>query len=210
MNRVYEMTGLHGVDSVIWKRLRQWMAAGLLALCGILIWPSATGDMILSHAGYVAGAQSQAGVIRVAPSPAQIETGELVTVEIWVDDVVGYYGIELRARFNPDRVTVPSANCTPLWDVFDAQNHFIVSNVVDNATGEFQYVVLNLNPAEPFSGSGRICSITFMGLEDGISSLEIYHAKASDRDATPLWPSRGITAMIWIGEIEQVFLPVVG
>ena len=198
-----------GIGRVFWKQCRERVFVGVFLLCAVLLLPAMNVSRA-SLAWAVAGEESQAGTIRVTPSPAQIDVDESVTVEIWVDDVVGYYGIELRARFNPARVMAPSANCTPLWDVFDAQDHFILSNVVDNETGEFVYIVSNLNPAEPFSGSGRICSITFVGLEDGLSSLEIYYAKASDRDATPLWPSQGITAMIWVGEIEQLFLPVVG
>ena len=136
------------------------------------------------------GIMAEPGTIRVIPSPANVTPGGTVTVDIRLEGVEDYYGIEIQLSFDPSIVQVPSMMATPRWDLFDPFNSMIVRNYVDNSAGTFLYVITNTNPGAPFSGSGRVCSLTFEGVTEGTSNLIFEHAKGSTIDAEPLWPAR--------------------
>jgi hypothetical protein len=133
---------------------------------------------------------AQAGTILMQPTSTSIAVGESVTVEVWLEDVADYYGIDLRFTFDPDVVQVPSENVRPLWDIFDAANHWTLMNAADNDAGTVQYALTNLNPAEPFTGTGRVCSVIFSGLTSGTTPLAFYYAKGSTRRGASLYPTQ--------------------
>jgi hypothetical protein len=136
----------------------------------------------------IAGAQAQAGTIRISPTLTTVSVGEIVTVEVWLEDIADYYGVDFRLYFNPNVVEAPSGVATPLWDIFDEGNHWITRNEADNINGTVWYALTNLNPAQPFTGTGRICSITFRAREVGTTTLDIYYAKGSTRNGEGLYP----------------------
>jgi hypothetical protein len=121
------------------------------------------------------------GTIQFRPTIAYVSPGGTVTVEVWLQDVGGIYGLDLRFDFDKDLVSVPSGNVTPLWDVFDSANHFFVGNSANNSTGKVLYAVVNTEPAVPFTGTGRVCSVTFSGLEEGTAALTWTSVTGSDR-----------------------------
>ncbi|MBC7265224.1 MAG: hypothetical protein H5T64_12845 [Chloroflexi bacterium] len=129
------------------------------------------------------------GTLRISPPSATIDVGGNVTVDILLENGGNYYGLDLRFSFDKNLVSVPSGQVTPLWEVFDPVNHFIIKNQADNANGTVWYAVTNINPAEPFTGTGRICSVTFSGLAPGTTALHFTYAKGSTRDGAALWPA---------------------
>jgi len=132
---------------------------------------------------------SVAGSIRILPATAQIDPGQSVTVEIWLENVGDFYGLDLRFSFDPAVVSVPTGKATPLWELFDATNHMVIKNEANNTTGQVWYAVTNLNPAAPFSGSGRVASITFQGVAPGGSPLTFSYVKGGDREGGSLYPT---------------------
>lgn len=142
----------------------------------------------IGHQGV--GPQDLAGTIKILPNPATVDIGNTVTVYVWLENVGNYYGVDLRFDYDKDLVNVPSGNTTPLWEVFDASSHFIVKNTADNVNGNVWYAVSNMNPAEPFTGTGRVCSITFSGLSAGTTTLDFTYVKGTTRDGTALWPTQ--------------------
>lgn len=159
------------------RLLAVWVAACLLWVGG--------GSSLAGSAAHA----SSGPVVKVEPASAHIyPVGATTTVEVWVQDVQALYGIDVRLAFDPGVVNVPSGQVTPLWEVFDASNHFIVKNVADNGAGTIWYAITNINPAQPFTGTGRICSITFSGVAVGVSDLQFTYAKGSTRDGTAIWP----------------------
>lgn len=125
-------------------------------------------------------------VIRVLPAPTSVPVGGSVTVDIWREDVGNYYGIDFRLSYDPALVQVPAGAVTPMWKVFDPINHFIIKNTA--ADGQVWYAVTNINPAEPFTGTGRVASITFSGLADGTTALHFTYAKGSTRTGVSMYP----------------------
>ncbi|MDH7488967.1 MAG: SdrD B-like domain-containing protein [Anaerolineae bacterium] len=135
--------------------------------------------------------QDLAGTIRILPNPAYVDVGGTVTVYVWLENGGNYYGLDLRFIFENDKASVPSGKTTPLWDLFDADNHFIIKNKVEDYDATHQrvwYAVTNLDPAEPFTGTGRVCSVTFEGLAPGTTVLDFIYAKGSTRDGAALYP----------------------
>ncbi len=176
-----------------------------LVLAGIAIAPNGRGTAFAG--GEPKASVGNAGIVRVqAPSAAQ-PIGSDVTVEIWLDGASNLYGIDVRLAFDPDVVNVPSEQVTPLWDVFDANNHFVIKNHVDNDAGIAWYAVTNVNPSEPFTGTGRVCSITFSGLHPGVTDLEYTYVKGSTRDGAALYPLR-VDGMLAI-ERWSIHLPTI-
>ncbi len=164
--------------------------------------------LAMAQGGNDAEGTDSAGTIRILPMPARVDSGGVVTVDIWLENVRDYYGIDARLHFDTARLQATSNRVTPSWDVFDENNHFFVKNQIDNATGEIWYAVTNVSPAEPFTGSGRICSITFLGTEDGAAVLDFYYVKGSTIDGNPLYPAQADGAIL-VGPAYLLYLPCV-
>lgn len=132
--------------------------------------------------------QAEAGTIAIRPSSTTVGVGQKVTVEVWLEDVADYYTIDLRFSFDPNVVTVPSGKVAPLWDVFDEEKSYGLLNEADNVSGTVEYAVTNLNPAEPFTGTGRVCAVTFSGVTTGATALDFYYVQGGTRRGIGLYP----------------------
>ena len=147
------------------------------------------------------GSATGAGTVRLVPSVTQMVPGESADVEIWLDGVEDYYGIDVRIGFDPSVVDVPDGLVTPIWDLFDPSNHWIIRNRVNDQAGEAWYAVTNHNPAEPFEGAGRICRITFQAVITGSTTLDVRYARGSTHLGQTLEPER-VGAEITVGAPE--------
>jgi hypothetical protein len=133
---------------------------------------------------------AEAGTLRLVPASAQVDPGDTVQVEVWLENVAEYYTLDVRVGFDPELVEVPDGGVDPLWDLFDKNNHWIIRKQVDHDAGEVWYAVTNLNPAQAFEGTGRVCAITFQGLTSGTTSLDINYAQGSTRFGESLYPEQ--------------------
>lgn len=187
--------------AISWNRSLRRLCVLLVALVlGSAVWGGRT---------WAGGAPS----VQVLPPSVHLESvGESTPLDVYLEGVEGIYGLDVRLSFDPEIVTVPAGRVTPLWEVFDPYNHFVVKNEVNNEAGTIWYAVTNINPAEPFSGGGRVCSIVFQGEAEGISDITFTYAKGSDRDGTAIWPEpQG--GLIAVGDVQTgsvaVWLPLV-
>jgi hypothetical protein len=146
----------------------------------------------------------------LSAASARSDAGEggTVTVEVWLEDVSNYYGLEMRLYFDTSRLRVGAGKVTPLWEVFDEDNHFTIKNQADNSAGVIQYALTNMNPAEPFTGTGRVCSITFTGMSSGAAVLDFFYVKGSTRDGDELYPAP-MDGSVVVGSMYRSHLPVV-
>jgi hypothetical protein len=143
-----------------------------------------------AHAAARARLAAEAGTMRLLPETETIAPGETVEVVVWLEDVADYYSLDLRVEFDPDIVDVPAGQATPLWDVFHRQHNFLIKNQVDAQEGRVWYALTNISPAESFTGTGRVCRITFRGLTTGTTPLDILYAKGRSPSGTDLFPAR--------------------
>ncbi|MFP3897171.1 MAG: cohesin domain-containing protein [Anaerolineales bacterium] len=142
--------------------------------------------------------QGSAGTIRILPETANMDQGEEVTVYVWLEDVGDYYGLDFKLDYDESVVSVPAGQVTPLWEVFDESNHFMIKNQADDGT--VWYAITNINPAEPFTGTGRVCSITFRGDTPGTSALDFSSAEGSTRHGEALYPTQVDGSVVVSGE----------
>ncbi len=137
------------------------------------------------------GSQNGAGTLHILPNPAYVDVGGTVTVYVWLENAENYYGLDFRFTFDKNRVSIPTNKVSPLWEVFDEDNHFIIRNVVDSVDSTYNrlwYAVTNVSPAEPFTGTGRLGAITFQGLSEGTTVLHFIYAQGGTKNGDPLNP----------------------
>ena len=142
-----------------------------------------------------------AGTVYLSPSSSTIDVGETVTVDVWINDTADLYGMDFCISFDGGIVSVPSNNATMLWEVLDPVYKWVLYNTVTGAAEStcpctpiptdtlYHYLVTNLNPAEPFSGSGRFARLTFQGLSPGTTALQFCYVFGSTRSGGSLYPA---------------------
>lgn len=129
--------------------------------------------------------RAQAGGTIVHPDPATIDVGQgqIETINIVIDNAQAAYGIDVRAKFDPNVIEVvdadPDTDGVQMTPGTFIKPDFIVRNSADNQQGTLQYVVTQVNPSPPATGSGVILSLQVRGKTLGahtalsITSLEI-------------------------------------
>jgi hypothetical protein len=140
--------------------------------------------------------QDSGGTLQILPNPAKVNVGDTVTVDVYLAGAENIWSIDLRFTFDREKVSVVPYSeweaARPRWEVFDPNplRHIVLGNGVSPVDGtsfdEFVYIVTNLNPAVPFTGSGAICSITFSGLSAGTHPLHFTYVKGVNLVGTNL------------------------
>jgi hypothetical protein len=138
----------------------------------------------------VAHAQAQTATVRVMPALIQINPGQTAELAIEVVDVQNLYGFDLQLAFNPGVMEVVDANPNQSGvqviqgDFMD--QGFEAVNEVDNTTGTLRFVMTQLNPSQPKSGTGMLVRLQLRGLSGGSTPLTLAFAELVDRDANVL------------------------
>nr|MBC7245924.1 hypothetical protein [Chloroflexota bacterium] len=138
------------------------------------------------------------GILSFSPSSATIPVGGTVTMYVLLSNVENIYGMVFRFCFDSTIVSIPLNMATLLWEVLDEFNNTVLRNGVYNPNSSlctcsisthkwYWYSVTNLYPAKPFTGTGRLASLTFQGLAPGTTALHFCYAKGSTRDSFSLW-----------------------
>ena len=123
--------------------------------------------------------------MRSDPSALDLSPGQLVTLHIMLENASDVYGIDLRASFDPALVEIMDAD--PAQDGIQmipgtfVKPDFVVRNAVENGTGSLRYVVTQVNPTPPATGSGILVSLQARGKAAGKSELKIESVQMADR-----------------------------
>jgi len=147
-------------------------------------------------------AQTASTTITLDPSAAVIKEGETISVSIRIDDVMNLYGADVNLSFDPQVLSVIDAYESisginlEHGDVLDPP-YYIVFNFADNTTGNIRYVLTQLNPTDPFSGSGVLAVIHFQAKQAGYSDLIFDNSKLGDDNGKEI-PATNIDGTITI------------
>lgn len=145
--------------------------------------------MPLAHA-----AAQTAAVVAVAPADFELGAGMTADLAIEVRDVQDLYGIDITVLFDPAVVEVVDANPSLAGDQVSLgvflEGGMAVINQADNAAGSVHFVMTQLNPAEPKSGSGNLLVIRFRGKQPGTSPVTLVDAQLATRDGESIDSSR--------------------
>ena len=127
-------------------------------------------------------------IVRCDPSTVSGTTAQTLTVDLYVQDVTGLYGIDLRTAFDPtiaqvvDEDTGPLAPGVQLLPVGTFLHpDYLARNVVDNTLGTIRYAASQTNPTAPASGSGPVARIRFTALQPGQFTMTFAYRELSDR-----------------------------
>lgn len=115
---------------------------------------------------------------------------DTLTVTVQISNVVDLYAGEFNLDFPHDAIAVVDTNPTrsgvqiapadcPVPD-------FVAINSVDNATGDLSYVVTQLNPTSPVTGSCSTAYIPIRGLQEGTVHLSFSKLLLGTREGNPI------------------------
>jgi len=116
----------------------------------------------------------------------QVNVGDEITVTIRISDVVNLYGIDVSLHFTPTDVEVVDTGASAGVQITPADcpaPDFKVVNKANNTTGAIDYVVTQLNPTPPFSGSCAVAHIRLKALQEGITSVRFVGQILSDKNS---------------------------
>lgn len=130
---------------------------------------------LIASLGVAGSAFAQsAPVVRVEPTATTISQGQVVTIQIRIDNVTNLGGAEIHLAFNSNVLEVIDAD--PAQDGVQIANggmlspDFTASNSADNSLGTIDYDVTQVNHAG-VNGSGILAIISFRGKAVGVSPI---------------------------------------
>jgi hypothetical protein len=146
---------------------------------------------------------AQGAIVHPEPLAAEIGQDQVEIVHVVLQDTQDAYAIDVQASFDPTAVEVVDAN--PEQDGVQVipgdflKPDFAVRNTADNNAGTLQYVITQVNPSEPATGTGTVFSIQFRGKALGAqSALRIDSVQIADRRGATLGaqPQNGTLAVV--------------
>jgi hypothetical protein len=157
----------------------------------LFIWPSAIMLALAALFAALPAAAQDSAVLRAETPELTVGAGQLEVLNLMIDGAAGAYGIDIRASFDPALVEVYDADAErdgvqmvpgPLL-----KPDFLVRNEVDNTAGTLRYVITQVNPTPPATGSGVVLSIILRGKAEGATGkLTIDAVEIADRTGTLL------------------------
>jgi LysM repeat protein len=132
-------------------------------------------------------------VVLVNPPSQSVDVDQTVTVEIKVESVTDLYGVDVRLTFDAAKLEAQDADGNAANGVqvapgsfLDPAQGFLAQNVVDNSTGQVQYVFALMAPATAQSGTGVLASITFKAKAQGNALITLDSVTLSSDQAQPI------------------------
>ena len=132
----------------------------------------------------VVAAQGETTVY-VEPADQTIPKNAETTVEVWISDVVDFYGAQFELAFDDTVVeglsVVEGAAFTAYPDEYE-----VVQSEIVSATVKFAATLLRVPKAGPLSGDVHLATITFQGVEAGTSELILGNVQVADSEGRPV------------------------
>jgi LysM repeat protein len=139
--------------------------------------------------GTVAVAQDEAAV-RLQPSTQQVNIGDVIAVEVRIDNAVNLVAASIQLQFNPAILQVQDADTGREGVQIQPGNFpapdFVAINVVTNTTGIINYWVTEIPPFELANESGLLATITFQAIAPGSSDLTFTEVVLSNNVPQPI------------------------
>ncbi|HBA91728.1 MAG TPA: hypothetical protein DCZ08_08215 [Anaerolineaceae bacterium] len=159
-----------------------------------------------------AQAGAQIGVLQ----PLTAVSDVLIEVPIQVVDVTDLYAVDLELTFDPNVVTAEDADPTNpgvqlgIGSFLDAG--LVLYNEVDNQQGIARFVMTQVNPSEPKSGSGIVVVLYLKGVQVGKSALLMTNVQLADRTGVEI-PASGVNSTLTVAAtgptVSATAIPVV-
>ncbi|HEY3291268.1 MAG TPA: cohesin domain-containing protein [Anaerolineae bacterium] len=159
-------------------------------------------------------AQNSAPTVNLNPAVLQIPVGNVAEAAIQIDGVQDLYGFDVALKFDPNAVEVVAADAAnpkaPLAAGKFLDAGFVAVNLADNAAGTTRFVMTQLNPSEPKSGSGILVVMKLRGLKEGAkAALTFTRADLARRDGKTFTatPVSGQVSVVAASQVVQAPSP---
>jgi len=130
-------------------------------------------------------------LVRCEPSVAIGPATTTLSVDIFVEDVVGLYGADIRLTFDTTAAQVidtdpgmPGVQIQPLAGFLSPD--LVIRREADNTTGLIWYAVTQLNPSPPATGSGALARITFQPQSTAAFTMPVINHQLAASGGLPL------------------------
>ena len=140
----------------------------------------------------------------------------VVEVPIQVADVTDLYTVDIELTFDPSVATAEDADpASPgvqlgIGSFLDAG--LVLYNEVDNQQGIARFVMTQVNPSEPKSGSGVLVVLYLKGVQVGKSALLMTNVQLADRTGVEI-PASGVNSTLTVAAtgptVKATAIPVV-
>ena len=116
------------------------------------------------------------------------------TVSVSVQGVSPVYGADIRLAFDPNVLQVIDADEeTPdiieHGDFLTANPDFVLRNQANNQTGQIEYALVLVNPAEPVQGDGLLAKVTFRARASAQTEVKLTQAQFGTRGGDVIEPA---------------------
>ncbi len=133
---------------------------------------------------------------RPVPLSSTVSTGQIVHVDVWVENITQLYSADVVLTFDPAFLRPRTTQVRPGPFLADG-GAMVTRNQVNGAAGTAQLVVTRLSPMPAVSGSGVLFSLDFDALAAGTTTLGISRAQAAAPGAVAI-PVMLATAVVTI------------
>ena len=156
-------------------------------------------------------ALASGAIVRPLPEYSEIAVGQEKEIEIVVEDVEDLYGLDIRTRFDPAILEVvdadPDREGTQVAAGQFPHPDFAVKQEADNDAGTIWYVVTQLNPRQPASGSGTAFTIRFRTKGTGSSVIDIESVDLVDRNGRSIEAERAGGEIVVVASDGATLVP---
>jgi hypothetical protein len=151
-------------------------------------------------------------VVRVQPATLEVDSEEVFTLQVSVENVVELYGFDILLEFDPILIQITGVE---MGEFLEQGLYF---DNIDNSSGSVQIVNSQVNPEDPQSGSGILALIHFVALtKAGVSPIDFPvsddFVALSDEEGNQIECNlvNGSVEVIGSGEKEEylVFIPLI-
>ncbi|MFZ5809010.1 MAG: cohesin domain-containing protein [Chloroflexota bacterium] len=163
--------------------MRGKITRGLMVMAALML---GLGWYCFGNPAITLAGQTSATTVSVNPASATLSGCETIAVEIWVNDVIGLYGADVKITFDPAVLEVQDDD--PIRTGVQVQvgdflsPDFVLFNTADNLNGTIRYTSTQLNPTPPASGSGKLIIIHFRAKTSGSSSIHFNLIELANRE----------------------------
>lgn len=121
--------------------------------------------------------------VKIEPETIAINAGQTVDVLVNVENVKNLFAIELLLNYDPALLEVVDANPNQEGTQITPGDFLALDSLYINeaANGTIEYVLSQVDPHEPVSGSGTLVRITLKGKANGATNLVLTGAALFDK-----------------------------
>lgn len=157
--------------------------------------------LILALSAAPQTARAQAATRIGVFEPVTVGLGQVVEAPVSVEGAEALYAVDIELRFDPALAQAedadPASPGVQLGLAGFLDPGLVLYNEVDNQQGTAHFVMTQVNPSEPKSGSGILLVLYLKGIQAGESALTVSSVQLSDRGGIEI-PSEGVNATLTV------------